>query len=59
MSEDVLGYYGERRAFHCVACGPHGLSVPVETATIDTGLDYARERCARCGEWIDEDGIDE
>ena len=52
----ILGYYGAPRVFQCASCGPDGLSNPVETANKGEGLDFARERCAKCGTWVDEDG---
>lgn len=58
MSGKVLGHYGHPRVFHCATCGPGGLTEPVEEATTDTGLDYARDQCATCGKWVDEDGDD-
>lgn len=54
----TLGWYSVNRRFHCAACGPGGLMEPLEEATNETGLDYARDWCASCGSWVDESGDD-
>lgn len=61
MSGKVLGWYGQYgmgREFHCAACGAEGLEPPVVRILEGEGLDYAREQCAKCEHWVDEDGDD-